>query len=322
MQLLSLLCLFCFSKFVRVKHFLPSGKFQWKWPQKLKCDGRYSNGCTNTYQVSLETQSKNCSFYRRLHLSQSKDLHLKSGFALSGIFFLKNLGRSKVSSLESYNFGRLTVHSATYSSLINFNHERRIRSSTLTSLCRGQLCTGMFCSSTPKATACVRSLTASSWCPSVPVVGFICPWSALWLAQSKACSLCSPVCWGKDRQGAEEGLALWESRQEKHNLALAQRWHPGAVGDLQQSTRLHSPHTGLRQRTLCLHSKSQLFIARQSVLSPMVISRNLTCNTGPAHSLLCSALPWFECLLVLQSALNGTNSNSKMRIFWPDLILT
>lgn len=77
--------------------------------------------------------------------------------------------------------------------------------------------------------------------PKGAVLGLI-PCSTPCLAQSKACSLCPTLGWGQDRQGPEEGLALW---QEKHSLALPHRWHP-----VQQPTRLHSPHTGLAQRTL------------------------------------------------------------------------
>lgn len=96
-------------------------------------------------------------------------------------FFLKILVDLKYRPLNlvSYHFGSLTLHSATYSSLINFNHERRVRFSILTSQCHGQLYTESFCFSTPKATACVRHLTVPSWCPSVPDFGLSSPWSTL-----------------------------------------------------------------------------------------------------------------------------------------------
>lgn len=183
-------------------------------------------------------------------------------------FFLKILVNLKYRPLNlvSYNFGSLTLHSATYSSLINFNHERRVRFSILTSQCHEQLYTESFCFSTPKATACVRHLTVPSWCPSVPVFGLSSPWSTLPGTEQSLQPVFPPCAMG-GQAGAEAGWALRESRQEKHSLALPHPWHPVAVWDLQQSTRLHSPHAGLRQRSLCLHSKSWLFIVRQSIFS-------------------------------------------------------
>lgn len=73
---------FFFSKLFIAKYFLSSRKFQWKWPQS-------SNVTEDTQKdiISLGIGTKTCYFHVRLHLSQSKDWYLKSGFALSGIFF-------------------------------------------------------------------------------------------------------------------------------------------------------------------------------------------------------------------------------------------
>lgn len=80
---------FVFSKLVKTKYFV-FWQISVKMATKLKCDWGYSKGHTNTYQVSLRIWAKDCCFYMRLHLSQSKDLYLKSDFVLNGIFFPLN----------------------------------------------------------------------------------------------------------------------------------------------------------------------------------------------------------------------------------------
>lgn len=112
--------------------------------------------------------------------------------------------------------------------------------------------------------------------------------SAWHRAKPPACA--PPLCWGKDRQGQRKGWLFGSLGRRSTALLCHTDGTLWLFETCSNPTRLHSPHIGLRQRTLCLHSKSWLFTARQSILSPMVISRNLTCNTGPAPSLPCSAL--------------------------------
>lgn len=104
--------------------------------------------------------------------------------------------------LVSCHFGSLTLHPATYSSLLKFNHERRIRSSTLTSLCHGQLCTERFCFSTPKATACQKphsvQLVPKCLFLGLSTLGALSAWHR---AKPAACA--PPMSWGKDRRGAQ-----------------------------------------------------------------------------------------------------------------------
>lgn len=214
-------------------------------------------------------------FLQETTLISIKRLTSEEWFCLKWhFFFLKILAGLKHHpfNLVSYHFGSLTLHPATYSSLINFNHEWRIRSCTLTSLCHGQLCTGGFCSSPLKP----QPMSEPSQCPAGAQVCLFLGWflGALSGWHRAKPAACAPP-WAGVRTGRARGRV---GSLGVHSLALPPRWHPVAVWDLQQSTRVHSPPTGMRQRTLCLHLESWLFIARQSILFPMVISRNLTCS--------------------------------------------
>lgn len=116
--------------------------------------------------------------------------------------------------------------------------------------------------------------------------------SAWHRAKPAACA--PPVCWGKDRQGAEEGWALWESGQEKHSLALPHRRHPCSCLGLAaihptsfSSYRAETKDSLSAFKILAIHCNTKYFLP-----SGYQYKLNLELqNTGPAPSLSCSARP-------------------------------